>query len=173
MTDTVTSMASTWLGIRFLPSVTMMFFRLFLMLSSRWSLQVILTMLWAATRILFSSKSRAKSFLTICSQVVMAILMARSMTGLIHSCTDFSMASLISWLNSGWSFSSGSLVSTLMCGTRPDRLRVSISRKWNLGSTGRVTLRGAGWPGPACCPAACAVCAVMVAAAWGVAIITL
>ena len=38
-------------------------------------------------------KSRAKSFLTICSQVVMAILMALSITGLIHSWTDFSMAS--------------------------------------------------------------------------------
>merc|ERR1719189_3529279 len=54
MTDTVTSIASTWLGVRFLPRVTMMFFKLFLMLRSRWSLQVIiampavrfLTMLW-------------------------------------------------------------------------------------------------------------------------------
>ena len=43
-----------------------------------------------------SSWSRLKSFLTICSQVVTAILMARSMTGLIHSLTDFSMDSLIS-----------------------------------------------------------------------------
>merc|ERR1719228_1515812 len=119
MTDTVTSMASTWPGSRFLPRVTMMFFRLFLMLSRRWSLQVImampavrfLTMLWAAILIRLSSKLSAKSFFTICSHVVMAILMALSMTGLIHSWTDFSIASLISWLNSGCSLRRGSLES--------------------------------------------------------------
>merc|ERR1719342_425444 len=45
MTDTVTSMESIWFGIRFLPRVTMMFLRLFLMLWRRWSRQVIMAML--------------------------------------------------------------------------------------------------------------------------------
>merc|ERR1719228_1358673 len=59
MTETLTSMESSWMGIRFLPRVTMMFLR---------------------------------SFLTICSQVVMAIFIALSITGFIHSWTDFSIA---------------------------------------------------------------------------------
>lgn len=70
-------------------AVAKLFFRLVAMLIIKGSLQVIMAIpavrfriMWcAATRMRDSSESSAKSFRTICSQVVMAILMDRSTTG--------------------------------------------------------------------------------------------
>lgn len=78
-----------------LRAAAKLFFRLVAMLMSRGSRQVImampavrfLIMWWAARRMRDSSESRAKSFLMICSQVVMAILMERSTTGCTSSWT--------------------------------------------------------------------------------------
>lgn len=72
-----------------LRAAAKVFFRLAVMLLISGSLQVIMAipavklriMWWAATRMCDSSESRAKSFLTICSHVVMAILIERSTTG--------------------------------------------------------------------------------------------
>ena len=70
-------------------AVAKLFFKLVAMLINKGSLQVIMAIpavrfriiWWAAIRMRDSSESSAKSFLTICSQVVMAILMDRSTTG--------------------------------------------------------------------------------------------
>lgn len=87
---------STQSGIQFTRSAAAkLFFRLVEMLIRRGSRQVIMAMpavrfliiWWAATRIRDSSESRAKSFLMICSQVVMAILIERSTTGCTSSWT--------------------------------------------------------------------------------------
>lgn len=78
-----------------LNAAAKLFFRLVAMLMSRGSRQVIMAIpavrfliIWcAATRIRDSSESKAKSFLMICSQVVMAILIDRSTTGCTSSWT--------------------------------------------------------------------------------------
>lgn len=82
---------------------------------SKGSLQVIMAIpavkfriIWcAATRIRDSSESSAKSFLTICSQVVMAILMDRSTTGWTSSCTARSIACRTHCFSWGWAWNSG------------------------------------------------------------------
>lgn len=98
-----------------LRAAAKLFFRLVAMLMSSGSLQVIMAMpavrlrimWWAATRIWDSSESRAKSFLTICSQVVMAILIDLSTTGCTSSCTARSIAGLTHCFSWGWACSSG------------------------------------------------------------------
>lgn len=85
------------------------------MLMSKGSLQVIMAIpavrfriIWcAATRIRDSSESSAKSFLTICSHVVMAILMDRSTTGWTSSCTARSIACRTHCFSWGWAWNSG------------------------------------------------------------------
>lgn len=92
-----------------------LFFRLVDMLISKGSLQVIIAipavklriMWWAAIRIRDSSESKAKSFLTICSQVVMAILIDRSTTGWTSSWTARSIAWRTHCFNCGWAWNKG------------------------------------------------------------------
>lgn len=92
-----------------------LFFRFVDMLMSKGSLQVIIAMpavklrimWWAAIRIRDSSESRAKSFLTICSQVVMAILIDRSTTGWTNSWTARSIAWRTHCFNCGWAWNKG------------------------------------------------------------------
>lgn len=84
-----------WIHILTLRAAAKLFFRLVAMLMSRGSRHVImaipavrfLIMWWAARRMRDSSESSAKSFLMICSQVVMAILIERSTTGCTSSWT--------------------------------------------------------------------------------------
>lgn len=98
-----------------LSAVAKLLFKLVAMLISKGSLQVIMAipavrfriMWWAATRIRDSSESRAKSFLTICSQVVMAILMDLSTTGWTRSCTARSIACRTHCFSCGWAWNSG------------------------------------------------------------------
>ena len=92
-----------------------LFLRLVAMLMRRGSRQVIIAMpavrfliMWcAATRMRDSSESRAKSFLTICSQVVMAILMDRSTTGCTSSWTARSTDCRTHCFSWGWACSKG------------------------------------------------------------------
>lgn len=96
-------------------AVAKLFFRLVAILISKGSLQVIIAIpavrfriMWcAATRMRDSSESSAKSFLTICSQVVMAIFMDRSTTGCTSSWTARSMAWRTHCFNCGWAWNSG------------------------------------------------------------------
>ena len=85
------------------------------MLMSSGSRQVIMAMpavrfliiWWAATRMRDSSESRAKSFLMICSQVVIAILIERSTTGCTSSWTARSTDCRTHCFNWGWACSRG------------------------------------------------------------------
>lgn len=96
-------------------AVAKLFFRLVAILISKGSRQVIIAIpavrfriMWcAATRMRDSSESSAKSFLTICSQVVMAILMDRSTTGCTSSWTARSMAWRTHCFNCGWAWNRG------------------------------------------------------------------
>lgn len=96
-----------------LKAAAKLFFRLVAMLMSRGSRHVIMAMpavrfliiWWAATRMRDSSESRAKSFLMICSQVVMAILIERSTTGCTSSWTARSTDCLTHCFNWGWACS--------------------------------------------------------------------
>lgn len=96
-----------------LSAAAKLFFRLVAMLISSGSRQVImampavrfLIMWWAATRMRDSSESRAKSFLMICSHVVMAILMERSTTGCTSSWTARSTDWRTHCLSWGWACS--------------------------------------------------------------------
>jgi hypothetical protein len=85
----------------------------FVLIDTRsWSRHVIMaipavrfrTMWCAAARMRDSSESKAKSFLTICSHVVSAILMDLSTTGWIHSCTARSTAGRMNCLRWGWAW---------------------------------------------------------------------
>lgn len=103
------------LGRPTLSAVAKLFFRLVAMLMSSGSRHVImaipavrfLIMWWAARRMRDSSESSAKSFLMICSQVVMAILMERSTTGCTSSWTARSTDCRTHCFSCGWACSRG------------------------------------------------------------------